>query len=374
MEILDYVALSKSRYTGQFSEDKVFNAIVQTLVEYKMKVQKTYKDFAEVILNIDKSTGKNLDLIGSIVGQDRILIDYFTSKYFGFEGNPKAEPFDVGMWYSIFSGKGGESRILTDEEYRRVIKARIIRNRTNCTRRDFIAILDLLMDIDRTYKDRNIFQNSLYNLGTSPSPSENNVAVTQYTKPEYKNLITKVTYAESASSTFPYIGVMSEFNEWNIKVKADKKYTFVCKAASSTGKLDRVALQMHNGFNNVTIPVDIPISKDANNLTQISVVFETYSDSNQADLLMGIQSNNLKDWLVFTDVMIIEGESSKTDWEPSYHSDPSYLLSSTGHGNIQVELLGEAPDLVVYFLSRVDEPDSIIPKPLGYRLQVKVGA
>lgn len=149
MEMIDYVALSKSRYTNQFDEDPVYDAIVQTLIEYKMKVQDLYIKFAGTILDIDKSTGRNLDLIGSIVGQSRVLIDYFSKPYFGFEGNPRAEPFDKGVWFSLFSDSGGDSRTLTDAEYRRVIKARIIRNKTNCNRGDFIKIMDLLLDVDR---------------------------------------------------------------------------------------------------------------------------------------------------------------------------------------------------------------------------------
>lgn len=146
MELIDYVARSKTRYTNQFVEDPVYDALVQTIIEYLMKVQQTYLDFADIILDIDKSTGKNLDLIGSIVGQERNLVDYYSKAYFGFLGNPKAEPFDEGEWYSLFSTSGGDTRTLTDAEYRKVIRARIIRNKTNCSRGDLVKILDILTD------------------------------------------------------------------------------------------------------------------------------------------------------------------------------------------------------------------------------------
>lgn len=145
MELIDYRALARSRYTDQFQEDPVYDAIIQTIVEYQMKVQQLYLDFADTILDIDKSTGLNLDLIGSIVGQERNLVDYYAKPFFGFKGNPKAEPYDKGMWYSLFSSSGGDSRTLTDEEYRRVLRARIIRNNTNCNRKDFVDILTLLI-------------------------------------------------------------------------------------------------------------------------------------------------------------------------------------------------------------------------------------
>lgn len=146
IEPMDYVSLAKSRYTSQFKDDSVFDALVQTLIEFKMKSQEFYIDFADKVLSIEKAKGKNLDLIGSIVGQSRVLIDYYTKPYFGFYGNPQAEPLDVGLWYSISGGTGGDSRTLSDEEYRRIIKARIIANSTYCSRADFIAIIKLITD------------------------------------------------------------------------------------------------------------------------------------------------------------------------------------------------------------------------------------
>ncbi|AJK27154.1 structural protein [Acinetobacter phage vB_AbaM_phiAbaA1] len=160
MDKIDYAALARSRYTSQFENDKVYDAIIQTIIEYKLKTQDLYINFAETLLDIDKSTGRNLDLIGSIVGQPRVLVDFSIDKYFGFLGNPRAEPYDKGLWYSTFSAKGADSRVLSDEEYRRIIKARIIRNKTNCSRSDFMKILELILNIDTTKKYTNILGNS----------------------------------------------------------------------------------------------------------------------------------------------------------------------------------------------------------------------
>ncbi|AZF88451.1 hypothetical protein TAC_0063 [Acinetobacter phage TAC1] len=165
MDKIDYASLAKSRYTSQFEKDKVYDAIIQTIIEYKLKTQDLYINFAETILDIDKSTGKNLDLIGNIVGQPRILVDFSIEKYFGFLGNPRAEPYDKGLWYDMYSTKGADSRVLNDEEYRRIIKARIIRNKTNCNREDFIKILNLILNVDPNQTYKNILSNSNF---TSP--------------------------------------------------------------------------------------------------------------------------------------------------------------------------------------------------------------
>ncbi|UJE34678.1 baseplate wedge protein [Acinetobacter phage vB_AbaM_P1] len=195
MNKIDYATLAKSRYTNQFEKDKVFDAIVQTLIEYKMKTQELYINFARTLLDIELSTGKNLDLIGSIVGQPRILVDFSIDKYFGFLGNPRAEPYDKGLWYSTFSAKGADSRTLSDVEYRRIIKARIIRNRTNCSRADFIRILDLILDIDRDKAIANMLNNSNFTQAQIVNPSNAVVNITD--NPNYK-----VTNVATATGVF----------------------------------------------------------------------------------------------------------------------------------------------------------------------------
>lgn len=184
MDKIDYASLAKSRYTSQFEKDKVYDAIIQTIIEYKLKTQDLYINFAETILDIDKSTGRNLDLIGNIVGQPRILVDFSIEKYFGFLGNPRAEPYDKGLWYDMYSSKGADSRVLNDAEYRRIIKARIIRNKTNCNREDFMKILDLILNVDRSKTVANLLNNS--NFTQPPVVNPSNAVATVTKADDYK--------------------------------------------------------------------------------------------------------------------------------------------------------------------------------------------
>lgn len=144
MESLDYLNLAKSRYTDQHRFDPAFVRIVEAIVEHREKRQAEYIKFAEEFLDIDKAQGKALDLIGSIVGQKRELANFINKPYFGFQGARLAEALDVGYWYNSSNPPKGELRILNDEEYRRVIKARIIKNRTNNNRDDLLLIMNYL--------------------------------------------------------------------------------------------------------------------------------------------------------------------------------------------------------------------------------------
>ena len=144
MEIIDYAELAKSRMTDQHRYDPAFVALVDTIVELKQIRQQQYFDFLDKFLDIDKSEGAALDVIGGIVGQPRALANFITEPYFGFQGARNAQGYDVGYWYSRNNAKLGTMKIVNDEQYRRLIKARIKNNKSRCTRDELLEILNLL--------------------------------------------------------------------------------------------------------------------------------------------------------------------------------------------------------------------------------------
>jgi hypothetical protein len=144
MEILDYRELAYSRLTDSMKNDPVFMKLLDTYLDHKMIRQREYIDFADSFLDIDKSSGKVLDMIGVMIGEKRNLANFINRPYFGFEGARLAESFDVGYWYSLYKNKYGSLRVLSDQEYRRVLKARIIKNNSDGSRNDLIRIVNLL--------------------------------------------------------------------------------------------------------------------------------------------------------------------------------------------------------------------------------------
>ena len=107
--------------------------------------------FAENILNIDAAENAHLDFIGKLVGQDRFLIGFNTETYFGFEGAYKSDSFGAvgapyigGYWNSRSYFNVATARRLSDDEYRRIIKARIISNHSNCSPNDLLEVINLI--------------------------------------------------------------------------------------------------------------------------------------------------------------------------------------------------------------------------------------
>ena len=144
MEEQDYKTIARSRLTDRHRSDDTFLAILDTLIEIKEVRQQEYIALADTLLDIDKSTGKNLDLIGKLIGEERTLVNFIDRVYFGFLGARLAEAYDFGYWYSLYKNKYGTLRTLTDEEYRRVLKARVIKNSSNNGRNSFLEVLNML--------------------------------------------------------------------------------------------------------------------------------------------------------------------------------------------------------------------------------------
>ena len=144
MQEQDYKTVARSRLTDRHRSDEAFLAILDTLIELKEERQKEYLALAETFLDIDKSTGKNLDVIGRLIGEERTLVNFIDRSYFGFLGARLSEAYDVGYWYSLYRNKYGTLRTLTDDEYRRVLKARVIKNSSDSSRESFLEILNIL--------------------------------------------------------------------------------------------------------------------------------------------------------------------------------------------------------------------------------------
>ena len=146
MQEQDYKTIARSRLTDRHRSDESFLAILDTLIELKEERQREYLSLAENFLDIDKSTGKNLDVIGKLIGEERTLVNFIDRSYFGFLGARLSEAYDFGYWYSLYKNKYGTLRTLTDEEYRRVLKARVIKNSSDNGRNSLLEVLNILTD------------------------------------------------------------------------------------------------------------------------------------------------------------------------------------------------------------------------------------
>ncbi len=150
-KIIDHKSLAVSRLATQYRDSVKLIDYIKALLYEADDLEQVFRDILEKRW-IDTATGINLDILGSIVGQGREFIDAEIFEYFGFADNPIAQSFgsilDPGLGGRFISV--GESstgiRLLSDDEYRVFIKARIVRNATSSTPEEIITQLRYLFD------------------------------------------------------------------------------------------------------------------------------------------------------------------------------------------------------------------------------------
>lgn len=151
MILKDYMAQHLDTQPSIFRESTNLNLILEVIYNTLMIQQEEFLWLSENILNIDIAEKSHLDLIGSIVGQKRFLVDFNIDKYFGFDRSYNSETFGDsddatvgGYWNSRSNFNKSTARRLNDEEYRRIIKARIIYNSSTCITNDVVEVINLI--------------------------------------------------------------------------------------------------------------------------------------------------------------------------------------------------------------------------------------
>lgn len=142
-EVEEFLNVARSRVTEQFKNKTVYDKYLQLLLSGKVELQDVIQDTMQ-LRSIDTAVGVQLDVIGDIVGRPRGLVTSDIFYYFGFDGAAQAETFSSttdptvgGQWYSL-NAPIGISRPPSDEEYRLILKAKIIKNRTLARPEDVI--------------------------------------------------------------------------------------------------------------------------------------------------------------------------------------------------------------------------------------------
>ena len=134
-----------------FRESDNLHLLLQSILNVYQVQQRDFVWLAENILNTDIAEKFHLDFIGSLVGQDRFLVGFNAETYFGFEGAYKSDSFGAvgapyigGYWNSRSYFNSATARRLSDDEYRRIIKARVISNNSNCSPNDLLEVINLI--------------------------------------------------------------------------------------------------------------------------------------------------------------------------------------------------------------------------------------
>lgn len=134
-EIEPLLDTARDRITDEFRGKPIMDKYLQLLLKGKEDIQLVMSDVM-TLRSIDTAIGAQLDVIGVIVGRPRGLVSAEVFTYFGFDGAGQAGSFgsltdpSVGApWYSV-GAPTQLARPPSDEEYRLILKAKIIKNRT----------------------------------------------------------------------------------------------------------------------------------------------------------------------------------------------------------------------------------------------------
>lgn len=153
-ESIEHQDLAISRLAVQYSESVNLIAYIQTLLTEADTLEQVFQGLLTDRW-IDTAEGANLDIIGALVGQPRILVDATALSYFGFLTATGAASFGsildpaVGGRFRAIDEITTGNRELTDDEYRVFIRARIIKNSTMATIQEIIEAVKFVLDVDQ---------------------------------------------------------------------------------------------------------------------------------------------------------------------------------------------------------------------------------
>ena len=149
--MINYYSDFLSNSPSLFVESGNLKKVIEVILNQYQIDQERYLWLVDNILNLEIAEKYHLDFIGQLVGQDRFLVNFNQEKYFGFLGSYQSETLGTlsdesvgGYWNSVDNFISSSARRLSDEEYKRIIKARIIYNNSNCLMNDLLNVVNLI--------------------------------------------------------------------------------------------------------------------------------------------------------------------------------------------------------------------------------------
>lgn len=148
-EMTPYLEQARERVTQQFQGKDIFDRYLQTLLDGHYDILACLRDLLHM-RSVDTAQGAQLDILGDIVGQSRVLVEADIFDYFGFVGAPEAQtfgdlndPIEGGYFFSLGGSVGGNIR-LDDDLYRMFIRAKIFKNSFQSTPEESITAINYI--------------------------------------------------------------------------------------------------------------------------------------------------------------------------------------------------------------------------------------
>lgn len=151
--IIDHEELAISRLATQFKESANLIEYIKVLL---IEANPLEEALQQLLTDrwVDSAEGVQLDILGEIVGQPRLLVNSILLSYFGFDPDPGASSFgdvndpSVGGRFRDGDELTTGNRLLIDSEYRLYIKTRIIKNSIVPTLPQYLEFFKLLFEVE----------------------------------------------------------------------------------------------------------------------------------------------------------------------------------------------------------------------------------
>lgn len=149
--VINHVERGPSRIATQYRNSIRFQQFIAALMEQANEIEQALHQVAQ-ITDIDLSEGVQLDVLGDIVGVRRIIPSVILRQFFGFQGAILAQTFGeegdalVGGPFRDEDEVVTGTSVLSDPEFRLLIRAKIVKNHSRGTNDDILRGLDFIFD------------------------------------------------------------------------------------------------------------------------------------------------------------------------------------------------------------------------------------
>lgn len=142
-------AAAWARVHAQFQNKPRFRALVESMLPPLGRLRVTAQQMT-LLRGVDTAQGAQLDGVGDILGLPRVVGGLITFGFFGFASQPAGRNFGVARMR-----RDGEpwsaSATLPDEDYRRLLRAKIILNNGRGTQHDIAEATKILFNVPYAY-------------------------------------------------------------------------------------------------------------------------------------------------------------------------------------------------------------------------------
>lgn len=211
---VEYYEEAVSRYTDQFKDKPVFDKYVRLLLNEKINIQTGMMQLMQ-LRSLDSAKGKQLDIIGNIVGQERILVDSGLYIYFGWEEDPTAGgwaddniPSSGYQWVSEDDAESPTNFVYIDDEtYRLFIRSKILKNISGISPEEIIEFFNFLFSTTTT-KLTELYPNTcIIGIGKELSFQEKQFLNYSIINPEYADRL----FPKPVGVSFQFLEIQTPF-------------------------------------------------------------------------------------------------------------------------------------------------------------------